>query len=246
MRIDARRIRHLIRPAFEWPIAAASTVGHGTFFDTDDFPWVRVLEENWKQIRSELEGVLADRERIPTFQEVSPQQQRITQDDSWRTFFLRTPGYLPIENRRRCPRTAELLEEIPGITSAFFSILGPGKHVPSHRGPFGGILRYHLALIVPEEGGARIRVGSETRHWEEGKSLIFDDSNDHEAWNEADSERVVLFVDFIRPIPRWIFPVYLLNQTYLQLMKHSTLAKQIYRNLQDVDQRASDATTPAA
>ena len=58
MRIDARRIRHLIRPAFEWPIAAASTVGHGTFFDTDDFPWVRVLEENWKQIRSELVRLL--------------------------------------------------------------------------------------------------------------------------------------------------------------------------------------------
>ncbi len=94
------------------------------------------------------------------------------------------------------------MREIPGMTTAMFSILSPRKHILDHRGPYKGVLRYHLGLIVPREAErCRIRVGEDIRHWEEGKSLIFDDTFNHEVWNDTDETRVVLFVDVLRPLP---------------------------------------------
>ena len=63
------------------------------------------------------------------------------------------------------------------------------------------MLRYHLALKIPEPREAcRLRVGGEYANWDEGKSLLFDDSYEHEAWNDTDGERVVLFMDVVRPL----------------------------------------------
>jgi Aspartyl/Asparaginyl beta-hydroxylase len=81
----------------------------------------------------------------------------------------------------------------------------PNKHIPPHRGPSKGVLRYHLALRTPtDETAARIRVGSRTEHWRDGRSLIFDDTFEHEAWNDSDDIRVVLFVDVIRKLPWYL------------------------------------------
>ena len=101
-----------------------------------------------------------------------------------------------------CPQTAALMREIPGMTTAMISILSPRKHILDHRGPYKGVLRYHLGLIVPEDAEAcRIRVGEDIRHWQEGKSMVFDDTFNHEVWNDTDETRVVLFVDVLRPLP---------------------------------------------
>src|SRR5581483_6553925 len=90
------------------------------------------------------------------------------------------------ENCRRCPETTRILKTIPGMQTAFFSILQPDMHIDPHSGPYGGVLRFHLALKVPEPRTAcRIRVGGDIRSWEEGKSLVFDDTYEHEAWNES-------------------------------------------------------------
>src|SRR5208282_4291564 len=94
------------------------------------------------------------------------------------------------ENCARCPETVRVLQRIPGMKSAMFSILAPRKHIPEHRGMYKGVLRYHLGLIVPgSEGSCRIRVGNDVRCWKEGKSLIFDDSHPHEVWNDCGSYR---------------------------------------------------------
>lgn len=82
-----------------------------------------------------------------------------------------------------------------------FSIFQGGKELPPHRGPFGGVLRYHLGLKVPHPELCGISVGGDEGHWQEGKSLIFDDSHSHHAWNRSNEDRVVLFVDFTRPLP---------------------------------------------
>lgn len=135
--------------------------------------------------------------------EVSDAQRRagISNDDRWKTFFFRIYGYEVEANSRRCPRTRELLRCIPGMTTAMFSILAPSKQVPAHVGPFKGVLRYHLGLQVPAtDDRCGIRVGDTVRHWEEGKSLVFDDTFVHEAWNHTDQDRVILFVDFLRPL----------------------------------------------
>jgi beta-hydroxylase len=100
-----------------------------------------------------------------------------------------------------------------------FSILGPHKRIPPHGGPYKGVLRYHLGLRVPGPADAcGITVRGETRQWGEGRSLVFDDVWEHSAWNESDDLRVVLFVDFIRPMRP---PASLLNAVVLKLIAYS-------------------------
>jgi beta-hydroxylase len=184
--------------------------GKRTFFETSNFPWVAQLETGWRTIRSELDAILVNRSQIPNFQDVSTPQARLTQGEDWKTFFLYLYGHESEDNCRRCPETVRLLKAIPGMKTAMFSILAPHKHIPGHRGPYKGVLRYHQGLIVPTPKTlCKINVGADFRYWEEGKSLIFDDSHWHLVWNNSDFYRVILFVDFIRPLP---FPVSVLNR----------------------------------
>jgi ornithine lipid ester-linked acyl 2-hydroxylase len=187
--------------------------GHRTFFESEEFPWVSDVESEWMMIRKELEPLMQRREEIPNFQDYSEGQRALTQDDQWKTFFFYAFGNKEKENCARCPETVRILDKIPGMNTAMFSILGPGKHIPPHRGPYKGVLRFHLGLIIPKpEGSCRIRVGNDVRAWKEGRSLIFDDSHEHEVWNDSDSYRVVLFVNFVRPT---VFPLSAVNQSIL-------------------------------
>jgi beta-hydroxylase len=203
----------MIRSSMEKIIARSFPRGDPAFFDVHAFKWVPSIEAQWECIHQELMGVLGDRESIPAFQEVSADQSALTQHDHWKTFFLYAYGHRIHHNCLRCPATARLLHAIPGMKTAMFSILAPGKHIPEHRGPYKGVLRYHLGLIIPEpHETCGIRVKQEIRSWAPGHSLIFDDSHPHEAWNRSLSERVVLFVDFARPLP---FPLSLLNRVII-------------------------------
>jgi ornithine lipid ester-linked acyl 2-hydroxylase len=187
--------------------------GHRTFFEPEEFPWVAEVEGEWRTIRKELDVLMQNREEITNFQDYSPGQKVLTRDDLWKTFFFYAFGKKEEENCKRCPETVRILKGIPRMNTAMFSIVGPGKHIPAHRGPYKGVLRYHLGIMVPEpEGICRIRVGNDIRAWKEGKSLIFDDSHEHEVWNDSDSYRVVLFVNFVRPT---IFPFSVVNQSIL-------------------------------
>ena len=171
------------------------------FLPTDTFGWIADLEAGWRDMRAELDQVLLRRDDLPNFQDISTDQASITNDDGWKTFFFYGYGVRAHDNCDRCPRTAALLDTVPGLKTAFFSILSPGKEIGIHRGPWRGVLRYHLALRVPEPASAcGIRVGGEEAHWEEGRSLLFDDGYEHEAWNRTDGIRVVLFADVMRPL----------------------------------------------
>lgn len=183
-------------------IRRVSTDGRRVYFDPSEFSWVSVLEEEWRGIRAELDDVLRSRADIPSFQDVSEEQRAITQDDRWKVYVLSVFGTRIESNCARCPRTARLLSNIPGLRNAMFSILAPGKHIPEHRGPYAGLLRYHLALKVPAQArDCAIRVNGIERCWEEGRTMIFDDSYPHSVANKTGSERVVLFADFERPLP---------------------------------------------
>jgi beta-hydroxylase len=141
-----------------------------------------------------------------------------------------------------CPRTAALMEEIPGMKTAMFSILSPRKHILDHRGPYKGVLRYHLGLIVPEqEEACRIRVGDEIRHWEEGKSMIFDDTFNHEVWNDTDETRVVLFIDVLRPLP---FPESAINRLIVRAIALSPFVLDAKRNQEAWERRYLERTRP--
>ena len=224
----------LFRPA-EWLVRRFSAVGQQPFFSPSEFAWIPRVEAGWTAIRDELRALLGERARIPSLHEVSAGEAMLTQDDKWKTFWLYAYGRKIAENCRRCPETTRLIEAIPGMKTAFFSILAPRKHIPEHRGPYTGVLRYHLGLIVPRQKEAcRIRVGPDLAHWEEGRSVVFDDAYPHEVWNDTDEERVVLFLDFARPLP---LPVSLVNEAMIRLISRSGLIQEIVENLEELNRR---------
>ncbi|MGZ4796397.1 MAG: aspartyl/asparaginyl beta-hydroxylase domain-containing protein [Acidimicrobiia bacterium] len=195
-------------------MARASLLPDRPFLDPTEFGWIAPLEAEWRTIRRELDDVLRHRDALPNFQDISTDQATITNDDRWKTFFLYGFGFRADENCRRCPETDRLVRTIPGMKTAMFSILSPGKHIPDHCGPYKGVVRYHLALRVPRAADrCRIRVGDDFATWEEGRSLVFDDTYEHEVWNDTDEIRVVLFVDFVRPLR---FPMNVLNAIVLK------------------------------
>jgi beta-hydroxylase len=106
-----------------------------------------------------------------------------------------------------CPQTASILRDIPGLEDATLSVLAPHTHVPTRRGATKGLITCHLGLAVPRDGGVRMRVGRRFVRWAEGETLLFDDSCDHELWNDAGAERIVLGLQFRRPLRqpgRWV------------------------------------------
>jgi len=192
------------RPGLNAFLARYSQVGDPAVFDPAVFPWSRELERSWQPIAAEAEALLRFREHIPAFQEISPDQYRISHTDEWKTFWYRGFGHRSELFARLCPKTAGLVDAVPGIETAFFSILAPGKHIIAHRGVFKGIINYHLGLLIPRDRErCRMRVGDEGFHWEPGASRIFDDTREHEVWNDTHEERVVLMLQFHRPLRGW-------------------------------------------
>ena len=215
----ANRVGARLLHAFEGFVVRSSEVPTTPFLPLATFDWIPRLEADWTVIREELDEVLSYRDALPNFQDISVDQMQLTNDDGWKTYFFFGYGFRADANCERCPRTTALLETIPGLTTAFFSILSPHKRIPPHRGPWRGVLRYHLALKVPEPiSAAGIRVGDVTAHWEEGRSLLFDDGYDHEAWNDTAGVRVVLFADVIRPLRS---PTHQLNRGLISVIGRS-------------------------
>lgn len=208
-----QRFRGALKAIVNWPGKAGlraieatmskySLVGDTPIIRRGQFGWQEKLEGHWRTIRRELDAVLAARDRMPTMQSISKTQKKLIQNDGWKTYFFVAYGERAEENCRRCPETAKLLEEIPDLELAFFSILAPGSHIRAHRGVFKGLIRAHLALIVPEPSDkVRMSVGDAMVYWKEGECVVFDDTYRHEIWNETDGTRVVLLFDVHRPLP---------------------------------------------
>ena len=205
-------------------VAKNSKIGNSVFFDVEQFPWAKDLEANWMVIRQELEQVLERVDELPNFQDISKRQYRIANDNLWKTYFFYAFGFKATRNCERCPETTKLIEQIPGMKVAFFSILAPGKHIPRHRGKLKTLIRYHLGLIVPEpKEKCKIQIADEIRYWEEGKSLIFDDTFYHEVWNDTDGYRVVLFLDIARPLK---FPLSVVSSLANKLITASPIVQE--------------------
>ena len=189
--------------------------GRARFFPPEIYPWTSSLQEEWSQIRSELDAQLDTLDSAPNYRDVAPSGRPLTQEDKWKAVVFRVMGQPIEENLRLYPKTAESIDSIPGLVYAMLSVLKPGMEIAPHRGPYSGILNCHLALRVPKQSDqCGIRVGGEVRHWEEGRMLVFNDRHTHEAWNHSDEIRVVLIMYVIRPLP---FPLSALNRATLRL-----------------------------
>lgn len=177
------------------------------FYDKAAFPWVAAIEAQTAAILAELLAVMADAGAFPPYLTRSadrPQRAHsLLGKDDWGAFHLYRDGE-PLEiNAARCPVTMAALADAPmpyiegRSPMALFSKLKPGTHIPAHNGMLNSRLICHLPLIVPP--GCRMRVGNGVHHWREGELLIFDDSIEHEAWNDGDATRVILLFEIWHP-----------------------------------------------
>jgi aspartyl/asparaginyl beta-hydroxylase (cupin superfamily) len=192
-----KKLRHRISAI----VAHSSRVGDTPTYDKALFPWIAGLESRWSEIRAEVETILAHRDAIPPLADLSPDHRRIAPPGKWKSFFLFGYGYRVEDNLRRCPVTASVIADVPGLNSAFFSILDPETHIPRHRGVTKAILTAHLGLIVPpDKERCRMQLADQLLHWEEGQVFVFDDTFHHEVWNDSEAVRVVLLIQFRRPV----------------------------------------------
>ena len=219
-------------------ISRQSLIGDAPVFDPAIFPWVKDFEANWEKIRAELDVVLQERDSLPSFHDISPDQKRISKGDNWKTFIFYGLGQRIDSNCERCPETTKLLEKCPELQNAWFSILKPGYRIPPHKGPTNGIVRIHLGLIIPEQRDqCWIRVDDQILHWDEGKCIVFDDSYEHEVQNNTDQQRVVLFFDVLRPMRT---PGRILNSIMLALLKRSAYFKDAQQNIRQWEERTKE------
>ena len=210
-------------------------LGNPCVYDSSQFPWVAAIEREWPAIRADLDRVLARKDELPNIQDITPDAKSITRDAGWKTFIFLAYGVKSPPNIALCPGTWRALQKIPGLKTAMFSIFEPGKRLPPHRGPYNGVLRFHLGLKTPTpRDAAMIRVENQVHCWEEGKALIFDDAYEHEAWNEAADPRVVLFVDFLKPLR---FPANILNRLIMTLALFSPYVREGNENLRHWERR---------
>ena len=178
------------------------------FHDRDQFPWLDKLEAAAADIQAELVEVLADGpSALEPYVSVDgvPQDRwrELNKSRRWGVFYLWRAGVPVAENLARCPKTAAALADWPRCDlletgpTAVFSVLDARTRIPPHVGVNNARLIVHLPLVVPP--GCGFRVGAETRSWEPGKAFVFDDTIEHEAWNDSDQPRAVLILDTWNP-----------------------------------------------
>ena len=178
------------------------------FYDPADFAWAAAVEAAAGDMRAELEAVLAEDGLFRPYLEASKDRPNydfhgMLGNPDWSTVHLYEDGGPVASMVERCPKTFAAVSQAPlcHITtrapSILFSLLKPGARIAPHHGMINTRLICHLPLIVPP--GCGFRVGNEVRAWQEGRLLIFDDTIEHEAWNDSDADRVVLIFDVWRP-----------------------------------------------
>jgi beta-hydroxylase len=196
------------------------------------FAWTSYIEAQTPVIRAEAERLLRDRMSVPSIREVSPDHDKIALDDKWRSFFLWGYGVRIKENCAQCPETAKILENIPGLLTAFYSVMLAGAHVPKHTGPTKAILTAHLGLIIPlKRENCHMQVATENLVWEEGKVFIFDDMFDHEVWNDTSEDRIILLMHLKRPLR---FPGSVLRDMFFAALRASPFVKDGLKNIENL------------
>lgn len=176
------------------------------FFPRRQFPWLDALEAATDDMARELEAVLHEDAAFTPYMRQVPNmpasRDPLTESLDWSTCFLIWGGKeTPVA--ARCPRTMAALAGAPlpyikgSSPDVLFSQLRAGAHILPHTGAVNTRLICHVPLIVPP--GCHFRVGNETRQWEKGKAWVFDDTIEHEAWNNSNQTRVVLILDVWRP-----------------------------------------------
>jgi aspartyl/asparaginyl beta-hydroxylase (cupin superfamily) len=201
---DRRKIYHQEPVKFHYPGQPAIE-----FWEREEFPWLEALEDRTAAIRAEVLNVWSEGSpELAPYVNYPPgipvdQWAELNHSLAWSAYHLIEDGVPVDSHARNCPDTMAALDlvdqpHVPGRSpAAMFSILRPRTRIPPHTGVANTRLVLHLPLIVPE--GCAFRVGGETRPWREGEAWVFDDTIEHEAWNDSDKPRAILICDVWSP-----------------------------------------------
>jgi beta-hydroxylase len=184
-----------------------SAVKAQPYADVREFPELSQVTEQWQSIREEALK-LFDEGHIRAASGYNDIGFNTFFRRGWKRFYLKWYGDVLPSAATLCPKTTELLEKIPSINAAMFTLLPPGSRLGAHRDPFAGSLRYHLGLITPNSPDCYIVVDGQKYHWKDGEAVMFDETYIHLAENRTATTRVILFCDIERPLSnpvlRWI------------------------------------------
>jgi aspartate beta-hydroxylase len=225
---------HVFKSALNWYLGLHIDAGRRpVFFDVEGTcPGLAAVTRSYAVIRAEFERLLAEWEELPLYHDIDSGEAKIsnTTAKKWSVFLLEILGHRPEVNRACCPETCRVLDSVPGLIQAFFSILDPGKSIPEHEGPYLGYLRYHLALRVPADNPPKLVVKSQDYVWKEGEAVLFDDSWPHSVVNRSTETRAVLVVDVRRPLP-WVPG--LVNRFVTDVVGRHTYGRKVARKAEE-------------
>jgi beta-hydroxylase len=176
-----------------------SAVPNRPYVEVSGFPELAPLAENWQTIRREAQQLL-ESGRIRSATTYNDLGFNSFFKTGWKRFYVKWYDEPLPSAKSLCPRTAELVESIPGVNAAMFALLPPGTKLGAHRDPFAGSLRYHLGLVTPNSDLCRIVVDGEPYAWRDGEPVMFDETFIHVAENRSDVTRIILFCDIERPL----------------------------------------------
>jgi len=168
------------------------------------FPDGRRFQQAWPQLREEALALVKQLHAVPRFHELMASQADISANDGidWRVFVLKAYGVDIKKNQAACPHLAQLVASSPDVLSASLSFLAPHKHIPRHRGPFRGVLRFQLGLSVPRAADGRaaavLTLDGREHHIGDGQAMLWDDTFAHEVHNRSDAVRIALLLDVRR------------------------------------------------
>lgn len=176
-----------------------SKIPRDPILPTSTFPELAPLKENWETIRDEAR-FLMDEDHIQKSERHNDLAFVAFYRRGWKRFYLRWyHDFLP-SAQEHCPKTVELINSIPNVKAAAFTMLPPGTELGKHRDPFALSMRYHLGLVTPNSDDCAIWVDGHKYAWRDGEDFVFDETYVHWARNDSDQNRVILFVDIARPV----------------------------------------------
>lgn len=169
-----------------------------SFYNREDLPWVKTLEDNWELIRDEMVALME--EKPYRLRPYFINKSMSFPPEKWKTMGLFFWKLTMHSNCKKCPQTLRIMKSIPHLTSCSLSILEAGSNINPHQGDTDAIIRCHLGLSVPASlPECGFQVGKEIRPWENGKALPFCDAQTHTAWNNSGERRLILIIDVVRP-----------------------------------------------
>lgn len=167
------------------------------FIETESFPELKIIEDNWEVIREEAlalyeNGLISAKDDLPA--------SSFYKNNRWTSFYLKSYNHSIPSAYDLAPKTMALIEQVPSMRLALFACLNPGKKISNHHDPFAFTLRYSLGLSTPNSDDSGLIVNGEDYKWADGESILFDETYLHSAYNNSDKPRIILMTDIERPL----------------------------------------------